>query len=104
MRPFALVISPRATREILAAKRWRYEHLGAARAGELDEALAASFDRVQTFPGIGPPDWVRGRWSKTRRRLILGQTGYVLLYRVHEKAELIEVLSLRHEKQRPTRL
>jgi plasmid stabilization system protein ParE len=101
MRQFALLIDPRAAAEILAAKRWRLENLGRERARELEDALAKVLDRIQAFPESGSPDKIQGRWSKTRRRVIVGETGYILRYRLHLKAALIEVRSLRHEKQRP---
>jgi plasmid stabilization system protein ParE len=103
MRDFALIVSPQATQEIIEATRWRLQNLGPGRALELEEALAGVFDRIQALPESGSPDKRRGRWSMTRRRVIVGTTGYILRYQVHVKAELVEVLSMRHQRRRPSR-
>ncbi len=100
MRQFAILFEERATR---ALEKVRVD-LGPVRADAFDDAMAQALERLQALPWMGPPALIRGRWSKTDRRLIVGQTGYLLFYRVHEAAELIFIVSIRHEKQRPPKL
>jgi plasmid stabilization system protein ParE len=100
---FQLVVTGSAAREAFAAKRWRLEHLGPDRARELDDAIANAFDRIQCFPLSGAREKYHGRWSDIRRKTRAGTTGYLIRYRVNLRAELVEVFSIRHEKQRPPR-
>lgn len=78
--------------------------LGAAQARAFDDTLARVLERLEAHPKMGPPALIRGRWSRSVRKLIVGQTGYLLFYQVHARTALVEVLSLRHERQRPSRL
>jgi plasmid stabilization system protein ParE len=96
-RSFAVVLSPRASLDLLRARTW----LGLTRAGDLDEALEAIRTRLSELPYSGPPAFVGGAFSKTIRRIIVGETGYLLFYRVSEEQGMILVLRIRHEKQRP---
>ena len=74
-----------------------------ARVPGLGLALGKLLLRLERFPS-GPRDRrYHGRWSKKRRKAIVGNTGYVLRYRLNQQAELIEVFSIRHQKQRPPR-
>jgi plasmid stabilization system protein ParE len=97
MKRFLVLLEARATREL---DRIRAE----GRAPHLDDAVGAALERLEVLPEMGPPAWLRGRWSKTIRKLSLGRTGYLLYYRVHFEAELIQVLNVWHERRRAPRL
>ncbi len=97
MRQFTILLSPVA---VLELDRLRAE----GRAPGLDDAVGTVLLRLERFPESGAPDRIRGRWSLVRRKVVLGRTGYVLRYRLHLGAELIEVLSVRHGRRRPPRL
>jgi plasmid stabilization system protein ParE len=96
MRHFTIVFTSDASRDLDRL-------LAEGRAPGLEDAVGKALARLEQFPESGGPDRIRGGWSLTRRRVILGRTGYILRYRLHLKAELIEVRSVRHEKQRPPR-
>jgi plasmid stabilization system protein ParE len=96
VRQFTVLLEGRARREL---DRLREE----GRAPGLDDAVGKVLDRLERFPESGPPDWYRGRWSLVRRKVLLGRTDYVLRYRLHLRAELIEVVSIQHQAQRPPR-
>ena len=97
MRQYTILLRDPVGREL---DRLRAE----GRAPGLDDALATALDLLQALPEIGQRVRRRGQWSRTDRRWGLGQTGFVLFYRVHAAAELIEVLLVWHEKRRPPRL
>jgi plasmid stabilization system protein ParE len=100
---FQLIVTEQAALEGFAAKRWVLDHLGAAHAQELVEAIASAFDRIQRFPRSGAREKYRGHWSNTRRKTRAGNTAYLIRYRVNLRAELVEVFSIRHQKRRPPR-
>jgi ParE toxin of type II toxin-antitoxin system, parDE len=92
-RRFKIVLGPKALTDLSRLRE--VPGLGA----ELGKLLL----RLEKLPWSAPRDRHHGQWSKTRRKAILGETGYVLRYRLHLRAELIEVFSIRHQKQRPPR-
>ena len=73
--------------------------LGAARTQAFDDALAQTLVQLEALPKMGPPALIRGRWSSRVRKLSVGRTGYLLFYSFHERAGVIEVLSLWHERR-----
>lgn len=97
---FAVLFRGRAKRELGEARAW----LGSARSVAFDDALARALVLLEAHPRIGPPAFVRGRWSRTVHKLIVGETGYLLFYRVHERSQVVEVLSLWHQRRRVPRL
>ena len=97
MKPCTILLSARVTAEL---DRLRAE----GRAPGLDDAVAKALHLLQTLPEMGAPVRRRGAWSTTVRSWILGRTGYVLFYRVHSDANLLEILLVRHEKRRPPQL
>jgi plasmid stabilization system protein ParE len=97
---FAVLFRSRAARELEEIRAW----LGLASAVRFDDALAQALVRLEAHPHIGPPALLRGRWSRSVRNLIVGETGYRLFYRVNVQARVVEVLSIWHERRRPPRL
>lgn len=97
---FAVLFKERARRELEEARAW----LGPARAQAFDDTLAQALVRLEAHPRIGPPALIRGRWSRRVRKLSVGETGYLLFYWVHDRASLVEVLSLWHEHRASPRL
>ena len=98
MTAFRLIVTAQATLEAIAAKRWRLVHLGSERARELDDSIARTFDPLQAFPESASRElYYYGYWTNKRRKTAIGETGYVLRYRLHVRAELIEVFSIRHQ-------
>lgn len=97
---FAVLLKERARREVEEVRAF----LGAARARAFDDKLAQILERLEAHPKLGGPAFLGGRWSKSVRKLIVGRTGYLLFYRVRERAALVEVLSIWHERRRPPRL
>jgi plasmid stabilization system protein ParE len=92
-RPFKIVLGPKALADLSRLRE--VPGLGA----EIGRLLL----RLEKLPWSAPRDWHQGRWSKARRKAIIGGTGYVLRYRLNVRAELIDVFSIRHQKQRPPR-
>jgi hypothetical protein len=66
-------------------------------------AVGKALAQLEAFPESAPAEWYHGRYSKVRRKLGLLRTPYLLRYRLHVGAELIEVFDVRHEKRRPPR-
>jgi plasmid stabilization system protein ParE len=100
MRQYTVAWDPHATLDLLRVRA----RLGPVRACDLDEDLEHARERLSAFPEIGAPAWLRGAWSKTVRRWIVGESGYVLFYRLIPAVEVVLVLTIRHEKQRSPRL
>jgi len=100
MSRYRVAWDTRASVELLRARA----RLGVAGAADLDRALEHVRELLGTFPRLGGPAWLEGRWHETVRRLIVGETGYLLFYRVFDESAVVFVLSIRHEKQRPPKL
>jgi len=96
MRPCTILLSARVTAEL--------DRLRAEGSTGLDDAIAKALDLLQELPEMGAPVRRRGAWSTTVRSWILGDTGYVLFYRVPPYANLLEILLVWHAKRRPPRL
>jgi plasmid stabilization system protein ParE len=93
MRSFTVLLSPDASSDLDRLReegRW-----------QVIEAVGKMLHRLERLPESGGCDRFRRRWSLTRRKVILGKTGYILRYRLHLKTELIEVRSVRHQSQKP---
>ena len=89
---FAIVVSPRAGREIAAASAWWKSNRLAAPlllADEVSQALA----RIAENPSIGTP------WLGERRRLVLHRIEYLVLYRVRPRARRVEVIAFWHARR-----
>ncbi len=87
--PYAIVIMPRARRQIAAARDWWDLNRTAAPAllgDELDRALG----RIADNPSVGT-SWPRRAGV---RRLVLARVGFLVLYRVRARAQHVEVLAL----------
>lgn len=97
MSRFAVLLTPRATRELDQAR-------ADGRTSDLDEEVAEAFRRLEVLPQTGA--WVRlsGKWSTTVRRVILDRSNYHLYYRVRLEARVIVVLCVWHERRRAPRL
>jgi plasmid stabilization system protein ParE len=100
MRRFAIIVSARASREIDEAARWWAERGSTTR---IDNALAATLQRLQTFPEIAPRAKLKGKWSAVRRAPV-DPVGYHLYYRVDRQTEVIFVECFWHASRRPPRL
>lgn len=94
---FAVLLTPRATRELDQAR-------AGGRSLDLDDEVAEAFGRLETFPRMGAPVRLRGQWSTTVRWVILDRSGYHLYYRVRLEAAVIVVLCVWHERRRAPRL
>jgi plasmid stabilization system protein ParE len=95
MRQYQIIVRERANRQILA--------VAARGAPHLADDLAAAFRRLEACPEMAPPALLGGRWSPMVHKLILGESGYHLYYRVNHTAGLVLVLAIRHARQRPLR-
>lgn len=94
MTRFAVLLTPRATRE-----------LDQARAdGRALDLVAEAFRRLEALPQTGARVLIRGKWSTTVRRVILDRSGYHLYYRARLEAGVIVVLCVWHERRRAPRL
>jgi plasmid stabilization system protein ParE len=67
----------------------------------IDDALEAASRRLSDFPEIGHPVQVGGVWSMTTRSYAVGETGYVVHYKVDHAGAQIILTRFRHERQRP---
>ncbi len=90
---FAVMFTPRATRELLAAVRWWREHRAQA-SRLLDEEIERTLQRIAMFPRIAPK--VIGRDA---RRAVLPRSGDVMLYRIRPRLARIEVMSVVHGRR-----
>lgn len=63
MSRFAVLLIPRATRELDQAR-------ADGRALDLDEEVAEAFRRLEALPQTGARVRIRGKWSTTVRRVI----------------------------------
>jgi plasmid stabilization system protein ParE len=89
----AVLFTPRATRELLAAVTWwRKNRLEAPRL--LDDEIERALRRIAVFPRSAPV--VRGRDA---RRVLLRRSGYRLFYRVRPRLGRIEVISVSHGRR-----
>jgi plasmid stabilization system protein ParE len=104
MRLFTVILSERAKREIAAARRWQTEQIGAHRAADMDDELAAALERLEALPEMGPRVQVRKKPSATFRRVILGRCGYHVYYRVYRDVWEIDVVCFWHGRRRSPRL
>jgi plasmid stabilization system protein ParE len=92
--PYAIVVMPRARRQIAEARDWWNLNRAAAPAllgDELDRALA----RIAESPNVGAP-WPRRAGV---RRLVLARVGFIVLYRARSRAQRVEVLALWHGRR-----
>jgi plasmid stabilization system protein ParE len=71
------------------------------RAEALLDAAEAAVEALSQFPERGHAVLVGGAWSLTERSYAVGETGYLILYRVQHEKERIVLLRFRHEAQRP---
>ncbi len=97
MSRFAVLLTPRATRELDQAR-------ADGQALDLDEEVAEAFRRLEALPQTGARVRIRGKWSTTVRRVILDRSGYHLYYRARLEAGVIVVLCVWHERRRAPRL
>ena len=93
--PLKLTFRGRSTLEIEAARKWRIENLGKARAAEMDAEIHAALKLLVRFPGAG--SLVAG--SETVRWWFLDGCGYHLYYR--ELPGELRVVRFWHHKRRP---
>jgi plasmid stabilization system protein ParE len=94
---FAVLLTPRATRELDQAR-------ADGRTLAVDEEVAEAFRRLEAFPQMGARVRLRGKWSTTVRRVLLDRSGYHLYYRVRLEANMIVVLCVWYERRRAPRL
>ncbi|MBC7974320.1 MAG: type II toxin-antitoxin system RelE/ParE family toxin [Myxococcales bacterium] len=91
---YEVAVLPRARRQIAEARDWWDLNRVAAPAllrDEIDRAL----DRISGSPKVGTPWPLR----EGVRRLVLARIGFILLYRVRERARRVEVLALWHGRR-----
>jgi toxin ParE1/3/4 len=91
--PLAVLFTPRANAELLAAVRWWRSHRPEA-PRLVDEELEHALRRIAVYPRSGA--LVRGR---DVRRVVLRRTEYLLFYRVRPRLGRIEVISLSHARR-----
>lgn len=96
VRPLAVMITPRAERQILEAVQWWREHRPSAPT-MLDDEIAEAFLRVAAHPHSGVA--VRARLGT--HRVLLRGSSYFLFYRVRPRARRIEVVALWHTSRGP---
>jgi plasmid stabilization system protein ParE len=89
--PYAIVIMPRARRLIAEARDWWRVNCTSAPT-LLGEELDRAFNRLAENPHLGA-SWPR---REGVRRLVLARVGFLVLYRVHARAERIELLAVWH--------
>jgi len=94
----ALIVMPRARRQLRAAERWWESHREKA-PDAFSEDIAAGLNAIAENPSIYPQyDSRRGI-----RRILMERIRYHLYYRVNASGN-IEVLSVWHASRRPPRL
>ena len=90
---FDVSFTPRASREVAAAKRWwRANRTKAPNA--LEEELRSTLDLIAATPGIGAV--ARNVRLPGVRRVLLNRVNYFLYYRPDPEAHRIEVVALWH--------
>ncbi len=100
MRSFRVVWDHAAALDVLEARAF----LGVVRAATLDAELEKITERLSALPESAPPAYLRGRWSKTIRRLSLSRSPFYLFYIPDLAAEEVLMLALKHKSARPPKL
>lgn len=89
-----------AERDILDASiAWRTHHSSAP--GLLDDELNAALERIQLFPEIAPLTLLRR--FKDARRMVLQESGHLLIYRnvTKKRVRVLALLIARKTTERP---
>jgi plasmid stabilization system protein ParE len=100
MKSYAVQLHPQAQRDIDKAKA-REEQRDSSWPDMIDDALEAASLRLSQFPEIGHRVEIDGVWSLTTRSYAVGETGFVLRYKVDHERQRIVLTRFRHERQRP---
>ncbi len=90
---FAIVLSPRAWRQIVEADAWWTANRPAAPSLLADE-VSQAFARLAANPRLGTV------WRQFRR-VVLHRSGYLVLYRVRPRARRVEVVAFWHARRPP---
>ena len=94
--PFSVAFTPRASREVAAAKRWwRANRTKAPDA--LEEELRTALDLIATTPGIGAV--ARNVTLPGVRRIFLNRVNYFVYYRPRAELCTVEVVALWHARR-----
>jgi plasmid stabilization system protein ParE len=100
MRAYAVGRHPSFERDFRKQIEW-WMARSPARAEAIVDALEAASRRLSEFPEIGHPVQVGGVWLMTTRSYAVGETGYVVRYKVDHASARITLTRFRHERQRP---
>jgi len=103
MRRYAVRVGPQAELEIDERIEW-WQERDPLRARAIVNELEYAYGLIARFPEIGAPIKVRGTWSTTKRRLVLGRIGCLLFYEVNKETGRIYVIRFLHQRQRLPKL
>lgn len=92
---FAIVLSPKAHRQIAAAYAWWASNRLAAPTLLADEVTRA-FLRLAENPSLGT------KWRQFRR-VLLRRSEYLVIYRARPRARRVEVIAFWQARRRPQR-
>ena len=101
MTALAVVLTPRAARQMRAALAWWRENRPAA-PDLLDRDLRGGLAVIAAAPTLGAP--ARDTRLAGVRRILLRRTRYHVYYRVDEAAGRLEILALWHARRQPPSL
>jgi plasmid stabilization system protein ParE len=100
MKKYEVVRYVRFEADLAKQVHWWADRVPLRAAAILDAAQAA-VTRLGEFPELGHAVEVAGAWSLTERSYAVGETGYLILYRVDHARRRVVLLRFRHEAQRP---
>ena len=101
MTTLAVVVTPRAARQMRAALEWWRENRLAA-PELLDQELRGVLAVIAAAPTLGAP--ARDAHLVGVRRILLRRTRYHVYYRVDVAAGRLEILALWHARRQPPSL
>ena len=92
---YRVAFTPRASREVAEAKRWRANRTKAPDA--LEEELNTALDLIANTPSIGAV--ARNVSLAGVRRILLNRVNYFVYYRPRQESRIVEVVALWHARR-----
>ncbi len=89
---YTIVLSPRVMRQIRRASEWW--NVARPEVGSLEPHFERAFGQLMAFPELGIDIGHR------RRRFVIAETPYSLVYRVRPRLRVIEVASISDARRR----